>query len=235
VPLRPSSSLTSWTQSRTGAGNCSSRTCLRSSRGFPLRRFGSAKMSSSLCGAAVMMIQRFTVPESHGGKDFLTDWWSAEGFEFSEAKPLPVKPDVCRPCAYLDPLVQYNHLCTQTVRGNGGLRQLPRGRYASAYIHLWPTDGELSFVSATARAITESMSSTVGKLLDMAKTRTDSTPRQWYKTLVSESGPWANMGQVAMATMASIAAVATWNLQLAGRIIADCVRIPPLRHPQLYQ
>ena len=55
------------------------------------------------------------------------DWWSAEGFEFSEAKPSPVKPDVCRPCAYLDPLVHCTHLCTQTVRWNGGLRQLPRG------------------------------------------------------------------------------------------------------------
>ena len=49
------------------------------------------------------------------------------------------------------------------------LRQLPRGRYASAYIDLWPTDGELSFVAATARAITESMSNTAGQLLDMAK------------------------------------------------------------------
>ena len=90
-----------------------------------------------------------------------TDWWSAEGFEFSEAEPAG-KPDVCRPCAYLDPLVQCNHLCTQTVCWNRGLRQLPRGRYASAYIDLWPTDGELSFVAATARAITESMGSTAG-------------------------------------------------------------------------
>ena len=54
-----------------------------------------------------------------------------------------------------------------------------------------PTDGELSFVAATAPAITESMSSTVGKLLDMAKTRADSSPRQPHKTLASESGPWA--------------------------------------------
>ena len=75
------------------------------------------------------------------------------GFEFSEAKPLPVEPDLCRPCAYLDPLVQCNHLCTQTVRWNGGLQQLPRGRYASAYLDLWPTDGELSFVAATARRV----------------------------------------------------------------------------------
>jgi len=49
------------------------------------------------------------------------------------------------------------------------LRRLPKGRYASAYIDLWPTDGELSFVAATARAITESMSSTAGQLLEVAK------------------------------------------------------------------
>ena len=58
-------------------------------------------------------------------------------------------------------------------------------------------------------AITESMSSTVGKLLDMAKTRADSTPRQPHKTPVSESGPWAYMGQAAMATVAWIAMLAT--------------------------
>jgi hypothetical protein len=49
------------------------------------------------------------------------------------------------------------------------LRQLPKGRYAVAYIDLWPTDGERSFVAATARAITESMSGTAGQLLDVAK------------------------------------------------------------------
>lgn len=47
----------------------------------------------------------------------LTDWWSAEGFEFSEAKPLPVN----QMCAgrVPNPLVQCNHLCIQTVRWNG--------------------------------------------------------------------------------------------------------------------
>jgi uncharacterized protein len=49
------------------------------------------------------------------------------------------------------------------------LRQLPKSRYTSAYIDLWPTDGEMSFVVATARAITESMSSKAGQLLDIAK------------------------------------------------------------------
>jgi len=49
------------------------------------------------------------------------------------------------------------------------LRQLPKGGYASAYVDLWPTDGELSFVAATARAITESMGSTAGQLLEFAK------------------------------------------------------------------
>jgi hypothetical protein len=49
------------------------------------------------------------------------------------------------------------------------LRELPRGRYTSAYIDLWPTDGEMSFAAAAARAITESMSSTAGQLLEVAK------------------------------------------------------------------
>jgi hypothetical protein len=49
------------------------------------------------------------------------------------------------------------------------LRQLPKGRYSSAYIDLWPTDGEPSFVATTARAITESTSSTAGQLLEVAK------------------------------------------------------------------
>jgi len=49
------------------------------------------------------------------------------------------------------------------------LRQLPKARYASAYVDLWPTDGELSFAAATARAIAESMSGTAGQLLEVAK------------------------------------------------------------------
>ena len=52
---------------------------------------------------------------------------------------------------------------------HAALRRLPKGGYAAAYIDLWPTDGEMSFVAATARAIAESMSSTAGQLLDVAK------------------------------------------------------------------
>jgi len=48
------------------------------------------------------------------------------------------------------------------------LRGLPRGGYAAAYVDLWPTDGEKSFAAATAEAITASMSSTAGQLLQMA-------------------------------------------------------------------
>lgn len=55
---------------------------------------------------------------------------------------------------------------TSLVRA--ALRQLPKGRYAAAYVDLWPTDGEASFVTATARAVAESMSSTAGQLLDFA-------------------------------------------------------------------
>jgi uncharacterized protein len=49
------------------------------------------------------------------------------------------------------------------------LRGLPGRSYAAAYVDLWPTDGEASFVAVTARAIAESMSSTAGQLLDIAK------------------------------------------------------------------
>src|SRR5580658_3272321 len=48
------------------------------------------------------------------------------------------------------------------------LRGLPRSHYAAAYVDLWPTDGEKSFAAATAEAITASMGSTAGQLLDLA-------------------------------------------------------------------
>ena len=49
------------------------------------------------------------------------------------------------------------------------LSKLPRDKYASAYVDLWATDGELSFVTATAKAITESMGHSAEQLLDTAK------------------------------------------------------------------
>jgi len=52
---------------------------------------------------------------------------------------------------------------------HAALQQLPKGRYTSAYIDLWPTDGEPSFVAAAARAIAESMSGTAAQLLEVAK------------------------------------------------------------------
>jgi hypothetical protein len=54
--------------------------------------------------------------------------------------------------------------------------------------------------------------------------------RAYSRQLFSSISPWANMGQGAMATLASKATLATWNLQVADRIIGDRVRIPPLRH-----
>jgi hypothetical protein len=39
----------------------------------------------------------------------------------------------------------------------------------SAYVDLWPTDSEAAFVAALAKAITHSMSSSVGKLLETSK------------------------------------------------------------------
>lgn len=48
------------------------------------------------------------------------------------------------------------------------LRGLPKGRYAAAYVDLWPTDGEKSFAAAIAEAIAASMGSTAGQLLQTA-------------------------------------------------------------------
>ena len=49
------------------------------------------------------------------------------------------------------------------------LNALAKDRYVTAYIDLWPTDGETSFITTTARAMAESMSGTVDQLLDTAK------------------------------------------------------------------
>src|SRR6266566_4577024 len=49
------------------------------------------------------------------------------------------------------------------------LGRLPRKNFISAYVDLWPTDSEGTFVAAVARAITESMSSSVEKALEIAK------------------------------------------------------------------
>ena len=49
------------------------------------------------------------------------------------------------------------------------MRGLPKGRYVAAYVDLWPTDGEKAFAAATVQAIAESISSTAGQLLDIAR------------------------------------------------------------------
>ncbi|MGH9555591.1 MAG: AAA family ATPase [Terriglobales bacterium] len=49
------------------------------------------------------------------------------------------------------------------------LRKLPKKEFLSAYVDLWPTDGEASFAAALAKALAESLSSTTEKLLDTAK------------------------------------------------------------------
>jgi AAA+ ATPase superfamily predicted ATPase len=56
---------------------------------------------------------------------------------------------------------------TSLVRA--ALGRLPRKNFISAYVDLWPTDSEGTFVAAMARAITESMSSSVEKALETAK------------------------------------------------------------------
>jgi hypothetical protein len=49
------------------------------------------------------------------------------------------------------------------------LADLPKRSTISAYVDLWPTDGEATFVAALAKAITHSMSSSVEKLLETGR------------------------------------------------------------------
>lgn len=56
---------------------------------------------------------------------------------------------------------------TSLVRA--ALAKLPRRKFVSAYVDLWPTDSETTFVAAIAKAITESMSTSTEKLIETAK------------------------------------------------------------------
>lgn len=49
------------------------------------------------------------------------------------------------------------------------LGKLTRKGYVSAYVDLWPTDSEATFVTALAKAITESMSTSVARVLETAR------------------------------------------------------------------
>lgn len=49
------------------------------------------------------------------------------------------------------------------------LKQLDSKRYHKVYVDLWPTEGELTFAIAMAKAISEAVSTTADKLLDTAK------------------------------------------------------------------
>lgn len=49
------------------------------------------------------------------------------------------------------------------------LSKLPRKTHVCAYVDLWPTDSEATFVTAVARAITESTSTSVEKMLEIAR------------------------------------------------------------------
>ncbi len=49
------------------------------------------------------------------------------------------------------------------------LSKLPKKGYISAYVDLWPTDSEATFATALAKAITESTSTSVEKVLATAK------------------------------------------------------------------
>ena len=56
---------------------------------------------------------------------------------------------------------------TSLVRA--ALARLPKKGCVHAYVDLWPTDSEATFATAVARAMAESMSSSVEKLLDTAR------------------------------------------------------------------
>src|SRR5260370_12124626 len=51
----------------------------------------------------------------------------------------------------------------------GALSKLPKKNYVCAYVDLWPTDSEAAFVTTVAKAIAESMSKSVEKVLETAK------------------------------------------------------------------
>lgn len=50
------------------------------------------------------------------------------------------------------------------------LENLSKKHYVAAYVDLWPTDGEDSFATATARTVSEAASTSVDRALDTAKT-----------------------------------------------------------------
>jgi len=56
---------------------------------------------------------------------------------------------------------------TSLVRA--AIDQLPRKGYVCAYVDLWPTDSEQAFVTTLARVITQSLSTSVEKMLETAK------------------------------------------------------------------
>ena len=49
------------------------------------------------------------------------------------------------------------------------LENLPKKGYVAAYVDLWPTDGESSFATTTAKAIAEATSTSIDRVLDTAK------------------------------------------------------------------
>jgi AAA+ ATPase superfamily predicted ATPase len=49
------------------------------------------------------------------------------------------------------------------------MAQLPRKRFLCAYADLWPTDDEVSFAAAIAKAITESLGGTANRMLQSAR------------------------------------------------------------------
>lgn len=57
----------------------------------------------------------------------------------------------------------------KTSLARTALAKLPKKNYLCAYVDLWPTDSEATFVTTVAKAIAESMSRSVEKVLETAK------------------------------------------------------------------
>lgn len=100
---------------------------------------------------------------------------------------------------------------TSLVRA--ALGKVPRRNFVSAYVDLWPTDSEATFVAAIARGIVESLSSSAEKLLQTAKKFFSSLSPSI--TLDAEGKPTLTLG---LAKHAPIAPVLEEVLETPARI-----------------
>src|SRR5438270_352313 len=103
---------------------------------------------------------------------------------------------------------------TSLVRA--ALGKLPRKNFVCAYVDLWPTDSEATFVATVARSIAESLSSSAGKLLETAKKFFSNLSPSI--TLDAEGKPTVTLG---LAKHARIAPVLEEVLETPARIASN--------------